>query len=99
MGNDWTTIGITLALVFLSSSLYAAFLQTPWGHLLAYRRTWVTVVIGTAMVISVLPFLIGFENALLVLAAFAAGGVPQVTRCIINELRDEAKAREELTRE
>lgn len=99
MHVDWTLFGLTLVILFLSSSLYALLLQTRLGRLLATRRTWVSVVIGVTLVIGALmPFLWG-EALAMICAAFAVAGIPMIFRSFYNELRDEERAREEAWRE
>lgn len=94
MGNNWALFGICMLTLMLASGLYALFLQTRVGRLLATRRTWLTVVAGVAMVIGAVAPFIGVEHTLMVLAGFAAGGIPMVARSIHNELKDEERAKE-----
>ena len=94
MGENWALFGLSLLILALTSGLYALFLQTRVGRLLVTRRTWLTVVIGVAMVIGAVAPFIGLEHSLMVLAGFSAGGIPMVARSIFNELRDEERAKE-----
>jgi hypothetical protein len=48
--------------------------------------TWLTVVLGTALVLAALYFLLAWEAWLLVVLAFIVAGLPVVGRSLLNDL-------------
>lgn len=85
--------GLSIAGLVLSGTLYAVILeavQQRWQ--LVARRTWITVVIGNALILAWLLVLLPFRQWLKVAAAFAAAGSPVVARSILHEILREMVA-------
>lgn len=76
-------------LLFITSILYALFLQWAWRH---YRQvfddyTWLTVVVGVGYVLLYLYLLIPLEIWLTVCKAFFVACLPIIGRSLYNNLR------------
>lgn len=79
--------GLILGLLFLVSCLYCIILEYSERRLrLVTRKTWLTVIIGVAMVMAALTLLIPWECWLMVATAFVVAGLPVVGRSIVNEI-------------
>jgi len=83
-----------LAALFFASAFYALALQTEPGRKLATRRTWLTVVLGVAMVLSTLAVIPGPDDLLTQCVAYAIAGTPMIVRSLYNEMKDEDRANE-----
>lgn len=69
---------------------WAGVLQwTRWGRKLVVKRTWVTVVIGTAGNLALLLWAFDLRGWLIILGVFAASSIGIIVRSVHNELRDE----------
>lgn len=70
--------------------LWAVFLQcTCYGHYLALRRTWLTVVVGVGVDLLIMLCVVPLTTWLIVCAIIAASSVGIIARSLHNELRDE----------
>ena len=83
-----TPILLSLLLLFLASSLYAMVLSTPTGRAFTRSKTWVTVVVGCALILGAFA-LYWPEAGLMALVFFAAGGLPIVVKELVDEFRRE----------
>lgn len=66
---------------------YAFALNSPAGKKIADEHTWLTVVIGTSLVLCALFFIMAFQDWLNILIAFAVAGTPMIARSLINKSR------------
>lgn len=80
-----------LVFLLLLTSLYAMALSTPVGREFTRSKTWVTVVVGVALVLGAFA-LFWFEAALYAFIFFAVGGAPILVKEIIDEFRRERAA-------
>lgn len=71
----------------ITTTIYAALLSTSLGRRWATAQTWVSVVVGTALVLAWLAVL-DWRTALLALLFFVVGGAPIVIRSLIFEFRE-----------
>ncbi len=70
---------VALFATFGACAAYAVLLSTRSGRRFTVRHTWVTVVVGTLVVLGGLA-LVDANAALLALAFFVAGGAPMIVR-------------------
>jgi hypothetical protein len=71
--------------------LWAACLQfTQWGRWLAFRRTWLTVVVGVGVDILILLIALPLRVVALVALIVSLSSVGIIGRSLYNELTDEA---------
>ena len=71
-----------------ASTAYALALNTSLGRKLCQRKTWVTVVIGDAIIGGCLFIALPPATVALVLGAFIVAGLPIIARSIANELKE-----------
>lgn len=71
----------------VTAIIYAFFLNTPKGRMFASEYTWVSVVVGTGIVISALWFLIPQDSWQKVILSFVVAGSPMIARSLINKKR------------
>jgi hypothetical protein len=83
MSDEWI-IGGLLAVFW--GGLWASVLQfTAWGKWAAVKRTWLTVVVGTAGTLAAALAAVDWITALGFLWLFAMAGLPIILRSLINE--------------
>ncbi len=80
-------IWIALGGLAATSTVYAALLSTSLGRRWATAQTWVTVIIGTLLVLAWLA-VFDWQTALLTLLFFVVGGAPIVIRSLVFEFRE-----------
>lgn len=86
------TFNLALALAFLLSGLYAAFLaMTDFGLWLRQELTWVTVVLGVGMTLACIA-LVDLQAAGTAALFFAASGVPIVGESLYRMWRTHREA-------
>jgi hypothetical protein len=71
----------------VAATVYAWALNTKKGKSLAGEYTWVSVVVGTGIVLIGLWFLIPQDSWLKVVLSFIVAGVPMIVRSLINKMR------------
>jgi len=82
---------LTIILALIWGILWALFLQlTPYGHYLAVRRTWLTVVVGVGIDLLIAILVIPLDTWLLVVAIIAASSLGIIGRSLYNEQLDDA---------
>ncbi|MEZ4621320.1 MAG: hypothetical protein R2867_38270 [Caldilineaceae bacterium] len=69
----------------LISSLYAVCLNTRTGKRFTEQYTWVTVCLGTGMVLAVLRLSMPKEHWYKLMTAFSVAGFPMVARSLYNK--------------
>jgi hypothetical protein len=79
-----TVVYIALGAV---SIIYAAALNTGAGKRFVDDYTWASVVVGTALVLAAIWFIIPREYWLKAALAFAVAGIPMVARSLLNRAR------------
>ena len=84
-----------LAATFAACTVYAILLSTPVGKVLTETYPWITVVIGTGLVLA-LYYVMAPNADPLVFWCFVAGGTPIVARSLWIEVRREMAWRKEL---
>lgn len=77
----------TFALLFGAASVYAAILSTDKGRVFATERTAETVVIGVALVLVALRFVLPVVALRAVVMAFAVAGSPLILRSLAKRER------------
>lgn len=80
-------IWLTLGGLAVTSTIYAALLSTSLGRRWTTAQTWVSVVVGTLLVLAWLAVL-DWRTALLALLFFVVGGAPIVIRSLILDFRE-----------
>lgn len=78
---NWLTFGLVLAGLFLFGCLYAALVRFMARRGADGQTAWM-VVGGVAATLCGSVFVVGIENALLLLALFAASGLPMVVEYV-----------------
>jgi hypothetical protein len=79
--------GLILVVLFMASCLYTVTLE--WSERrwrFVSRMTWLSVVLGTGMVLAALYALLSWDAWLLVALAFIVAGLPVVGRSLLNDL-------------
>jgi hypothetical protein len=71
----------------VAATVYARTLNTKKGKSFASEYTWVSVVVGTGIVLIGLWFLIPQDSWLKVVLSFMVAGVPMIVRSLINKKR------------
>jgi len=71
----------------VAATVYAYALNTKKGKSFASEYTWVSVVVGTGIVLIGLWFLIPQDSWLKVVLSFIVAGVPMIVRSLINKKR------------
>ena len=84
--NDDTGAYIALG---VTSTTYAAALNTDVGKEFADEYTWASVVLGTGLVLTILRFILPREYWQKVALAFAVAGTPMVARSLLRKLTEE----------
>ena len=82
-----------LLAIFGASTVYALLLSTRYGKVLTETYTWVTVAIGTGIILS-LYYLLAPQPDPLVFLCFVVGGAPIVVRSLWEDVRRELRFRE-----
>lgn len=84
-------LALTLALIW--GAIWAAFLQlTPWGHYLAVRRTWITVVVGVGIDLLLMLLVVPLATWFLIVGIIAASAIGIIARSLYNEITDDRAA-------
>lgn len=84
MNLDYLYVAIMIALIW--GGVWAATLQfTKWGEFLAYRRTWITVVVGIGVDLLICFFVVPPEEWLKVTAIITFSSVFIILRSLHNE--------------
>lgn len=78
---------LVFAILFLASLGYALMLNTKAGRKFADHYTWASVVIGTAIVLAGIWFLVPSSSWIKVALAFVAAGIPMIGRSLLNKSR------------
>jgi hypothetical protein len=82
--NDRWLFALTLGAVW--GVVWAVCLQfTAWGHWLAMRRTWLTVVIGVGGDLLILLLIVPFETWLIAATVIAVSAIGIIVRSLVNE--------------
>ena len=81
--------GFGLVLAAVWGTGYALFLQRYPGRFLAARFTWLTVVVGVGVDVSIVAVTLGWSVAALVLGIVGVSAVPIIVRSLYNEMRDQ----------
>lgn len=82
---------LTALLALIWGALWALFLQLhPWGKWLAFRRTWITVVIGVGIDLAILLLALDWQTWATVATVIAASSVGIIVRSLYNEHADDA---------
>ena len=81
-----------LLAIFAASSIYALLLSTRYGKILTETYTWVTVVLGTGMILG-FYFLMSPQPDPMIFLCFVAGGTPIVIRSLWEDVRREERFR------
>lgn len=78
---------LALVLALFWGGIWALFLQMhPWGQFLAYRRTWITVVVGVGVDLLLMLLVLDLIVWLQVFAIIAVSSVGIIARSLHNEL-------------
>ena len=100
-GVDWAVFGLVLALLMIFGIAYAALVHYMAQRGIDGQTAWM-VVLGTAVTLLGASFLVGWLNALLVAACFAASGAPMVIEFVArveNARRSDAQAARDASKE
>lgn len=85
----------TIFLAAIWGCLWAAYLQfSSFGHYLAVRRTWITVVVGVGMDLLIMLLVIPFSAWLVVASIIFASSFGIVARSLYNEIKDDSAIEE-----
>jgi len=94
---DWQTFGLVLALVFVFSMGLAFLTRLVNNHKLRGQTFWL-VVVGVAMVVAMMGFVIGWLAVGLLVVGFAVAAIPMAVEYFWRTLHEQFEANTETER-